>query len=118
MIFRIRRTSVWDPEVKPHEAAFRAFVPRYDIRTCTEEEYNDRIRKQTCHKDFSKPWREYGTEHTVDERGYIKRRLPDHEVWAVKIESLEELLAFAGNGELVISGSEPPSIEIYDDYRE
>lgn len=117
MIFEISRTSVWDEHTKPHEAAFKKAMPVYDLRTCTEDEYNARIRISSV-GEFNKPWREYGTEHTVNERGDIKRRVRDAEQWVIQIESLEELLQFAGKSEIIVSGGDAPYIEIYDDYRE
>lgn len=69
-------------------------------------------------------WLENGTNHRINEDGYITRDDGLKETWGIEINSLEELMAFKKEvGEdIVISTSyidkTTPVLEIYDDYRE
>ena len=111
MIFKIKRTSNFDSEKKPCENSFKHDFENWHIRTCSEEEYNKNFAK--CEGGL---WREKGTNHQITKDGFITRQEGMKSCWAIKIDSLDELVKFSDEeGKLVVSGD---SIEIYDDYRE
>jgi len=130
MNYRISRTSCWDDDIKPCDEAYMILVEHWDIRTCTEDYFNNVIGKTYREK----PWSERGTSHCritpshkVSKNGsWIARRLTDKEVWVIDINSLEDLNKFVLKyGRCVISrdnsnqvNSLYNTIEIYDDYRE
>ncbi len=124
MKFIIRRTSLYDDGVSPYPGAIQEQVPRYDIRTCTEEHFNQYIAGIVGRMTTPRlKWRDFGTEHTVLPNGHIKRRMPkDETVWTIELNSLEELISLEKEvGKLVISHDayiNMHSIEIYDTYRE
>jgi hypothetical protein len=116
--FQIVRTSVYGGQ-QPCRGAVKARHPRWDVRTCSAEEFD--------RKDLGAgtPWLGEGEEHRVLANGYIARRMGDVSGWVLGFGSVEELLAFAEeHGELVLSPAEYglpgnlPTLEIYDDYRE
>lgn len=114
MIFKVTRTSDRS-ENKPCDKAFISEFQDWDVRTCSEEEFNERFSKR-----YGK-WRDKGTNHCVDERGYIKRLNPPVKAWAIEIANLDELIDFVNEneGRVVVSvGDEYSEIEIYDSYRE
>lgn len=117
MEYIVCRTSLWLEDKKPCDEAYMTTKPSYQTRTCSEEEYNRRYAKQEGGK-----WRERGSEHSVTENGYIRRRIGDEHAWCVKIDTLDELNSFAEKyGDLVLTVhyfTGLPMIEIYDDYRE
>lgn len=123
MIFEISRTSEWSSETqKPCEEAFQMQVPKWHVRTCTEEEYDKRFAKSEGGK-----WREIGEQHHVTEDGFITRHEGTRPAWVVSLNTLEELVDFfKKHGNLILrkaydsdgDGSGLPAIEIYDDYRE
>lgn len=119
MEFEITRTSTWG-ETKPCEEAYRKKIIRIDERGFRNpEEYKERL-----HED----WFAEGFNHRiVDPHGYYETehiyREFDDEIWAIKINSLEELLELKEKyGDLVIENcfknKSINSIEIYDYYRE
>ena len=115
MKLEVKRTSIWGDE-KPCENATQAMVPHYDTRSCSESDYDNRVRILS-HGSDAKRWSEYGTEHTVKPNGHIIRRVEDKKVWVIDINSIDDLFNFVdANGDCVISKDR--SIEIYDDYRE
>lgn len=116
MVFKIRRTSLWNDD-KPHDLAFKCNFPQWDVRTTTEEDFNNRIRLFS-RGDGALPWKEYGRNHEVMPNGHIRRQLQDKEEWAIDIASLDDLLKLAEKNEIIVSMGEMPSVEIYDDYRE
>lgn len=110
MIFKISRTSSYYDETPPCDKAFKTTFPRFDIRTCSEEEYNETRREK---------WQERGKNHTVLSNGHISRQLEDIEGWGIEINSLEELLELSKKyGEIIVSCDAKNVLEIYDDYRE
>lgn len=116
MNYIIKRSSVWDEETPPCEKAYNIELLRWECRTVSEEEFD---RKFSASEGT---WRSKGSNHKVDERGYVLRSHPD-ETWVVDISSIEELIEFSREyGQLVFScehyAYDLPSIEIYDDYRE
>jgi len=116
MEYVIRRTSLWISDEKPCDEAYLAIKPSYQIITCSEEEYNRHAKREGV------KWRQRGSEHSITENGYIRRRMEDVQVWCVKIDTIDELNSFVKRyGDLVLSESNNtclPMIEIYDDYRE
>lgn len=117
MLFQVTRTSSWY-EDKPYDKCMQIKIAKVDKRTFrTPEEHDER-----CAKHSGK-WFDRGTNHRVED-GFIVRDLGLTDVWAIEINSLEELLAFKEEvkHELVIGTSyvdhKTPMIEIYDDYRE
>jgi hypothetical protein len=116
MEYVISRTSLWDDE-RPCDEAYLAFKPSYQISTYSEEEYDIRFAEQEGGK-----WREKGSEHSVTEDGCICRRMRDVQVWCVKIDTLDEMNAFAQKyGQIILKERNQTllrQIEIYDDYRE
>ncbi len=121
MKFAIRKTSHWGNGEMPYKTAVQEYVPQYDVRTCTEEYYNNNMpRMRGRETEPRQKWRDTGTEHTVLPNGHISRRMPqDRLIWTIEIESLEQLMALQNEvGSLVISYDNMPSIEIYDTYRE
>lgn len=119
MKFLIDKTSSWDREEAPHPAAFQGPLPslRTEVRTCrTIEEFDSRF------GDREGTWTSKGQNHRTCPDG-ICREVPQvGTAWYVEIETLADLLDFAGsNGDLVISNNPRvgcPELEIYDDYRE
>ena len=115
MEFIITRTSML--YAKPCDNAYEAKHPDYHIRTCTEEQFNERFSSREG------LWRSKGKDHCITEEGFIERREKDKKCWTIKIESMEELESLSKNyGPLVVDMNtykdESPTIEIYDDYRE
>lgn len=127
MKFIIRRTTHYE-ESAPIKGAFKMMVPYWHTRTCTEE-YFDKHFAPTEGK-----WRSKGKNHKKIKANYnhlskgtwISRQEEDREVWAIEINSLEELIAFEKKyGDIIISTYQDNEgdedilvIEIYDGYRE
>ena len=118
MKFVVYRTSSWNNEISPCEEARRDSIVRVETRTClSPEEFDKRFAKQEG------TWLSVGTNHRVNERGWIVRDREMIDVWSIEINSLEELADFVNKyGEIVIgfncNNQEYKYIEIYDDYRE
>lgn len=112
MKFKVERTSLFNDDKKPCDAAFKENYTRIDERVIDDPSKNI----------YTKDWYEHGTNHRV-ENGHIKRDFVD-EGWFIEIPSLAELVQFIeDNGGDVVIGKcfGNPSItkiEIYDDYRE
>lgn len=117
MKYLITRTSVWAPDA-PCTEAFLYPREHWELRTCSEEDFNRRFSKKEG------TWRSKGKNHKITEEGYITRQVDDVTEWVVEMNTLEELNAFADKyGKIIISpigevDDEFPEIEIYDDYRE
>ncbi len=125
MKFCIRRTSDgYEAGGRPCEGAVKDRAPRYDVRTCSEAEFNRRGLGDTWHGPHV-DWRDRGTEHAKVRGGGIKRRIEDQDAWSIEIATLDDLVTLAEReGELVVGRLEnrlnegPWAIEIYDAYRE
>ena len=77
MKFIISRASEYDDNISPHDDAKREFVESWHIRTCSEEYFDEKL-------SFREGlWRSKGKDHTVTEKGCIKRRESDIEVWII-----------------------------------
>lgn len=115
MLFEIVRTSVWD-DSKPYEKCFPIKLKHIDIRNFTSyEEY---------YKRTGKNWEDDGTNHHINEQGFIEREYDPIDSWGIRLDTLEDLLNFQKDvGEDIIirtsyTDNKTPCIEIYDDYRE
>lgn len=107
MIFLITRTSDWD--TKPCDEAFEMDYTRIDERIIDDPFII------SC--DPQRDWYGVGRNHRV-ENGHLKRDITSKR-WFVEFIDFGGLVAFTRKyGECIISPGEPPSIEIYDDYRE
>jgi len=110
MIYKVRKTSLYNDDTAPYEWAIKRFFPYWHTRTCTEEYFN---------KNFSTReglWRDNWNNHSITDKWYITRQEDDREYWSIEINTLEELEKFVKqNWEIVFNWEE---IEIYDDYRE
>lgn len=117
MKFIIKRTSIYGPDSAPCEGATLQPFPRWETRTINESGFNEKYGEREG------LWRSKGTEHTTTEQGYITRKREDEMLWAIEINTIEELIAFHEKyGRLVIEESwnndKFLQLEIYDDYRE
>lgn len=118
MIFQVTRTSMWDDD-KPWETCIPIKITDVETRACLTPEEFDRKFGECKGK-----WLENGTNHRVNERGYITRDVGFIDRWGIELNSLEELMKFKEDvgEELVLGVSyddyKTPTIEIYDDYRE
>lgn len=115
MIYTVSRTSLWGDE-KPCEEAVKRSFENWDIRACSEEQYD---REHDAHQ----AWRSDGKNHKITDEGYIARQFDDVVDWSVEINNLEELNSFiVKHGSVVISKNvfmcNVFDIEIYDDARE
>jgi len=112
MKFEISRTSACDE--KPCQEAHMISVPRWQTRTCTEEEFNERF---SYNEGL---WRSKGRKHkTVNDGKWISRREKNERAWGIEIGSLAEILTLSEKyGDLIFIGGDMPEIEIYDDHRE
>lgn len=112
MLYRIRRTSLWDEKTPPCKGAERRKCIRVDARTCKSAKEFDR---DVTSRFGDKPWRSEGRNHRVVKDG-IEREF-DYEDWFIEITDLVEFAR--KHGELVLGfRHRDPYIEIYDDYRE
>ena len=114
----IRRTSILG-DAKPCDEAKPAQATLQDWRTLKTL---DEARK---HKFLGEEWFKEGTNHR-EEKGMVVRDLPCQKVWAIEINSLDDLIALhLKYGDIIITGDGddeykeyPLQLEIYDDYRE
>ena len=121
MEFKISRTSLWKDK-KPCDNAYRKKIIRVDERGFKSfEEHDEKLPRD-------KKWLEVGFNHKIlpaNERvdhEHIYREFND-EVWAIEINTLEDLLDLKEKyGEIIVKTAyENDSInelEIYDDWRE
>jgi len=121
MEFEIRRTSMWGEE-KPCEEAYRKQIIRIDERCFkTFEEHNEKLPRD-------KKWLEEGFNHKIIPANkhcnhrHIYREFND-EIWCIKINSLEELLALQDKyGDIILTtcfkNDNIRELEIYDSWRE
>jgi hypothetical protein len=113
----ITRTSGWSK--KPCAGVKKEIFDHCEIRTCTEEYFNDKFSAREG------LWRSKGFNHTTCKDGeHIKRFHKDADSgYFMTITDLEDLLDFVDkHGQCVICGTDANGaqleIEIYDDYRE
>jgi hypothetical protein len=118
MVFEVIRTSTWSDK-KPCDNAIEINLTKVETRILgSPEEFDIRF------GGTEGKWLESGTNHRLDEEGYITRDMGTRKSWGIEINSLEELMEFKENinNEIIITKSsvdyKTPSIEIYDDYRE
>ena len=121
MEFKITRTSLWS-EDKPCNEAYIKKIIRIDERGFSSfEEHDEKLPRDT-------KWLEEGFNHKIVSankrctHNHIYREFND-EIWAIKIDTLEDLLKLTDKyGDLVITTAYENNniyeIEIYDDYRE
>ena len=121
MEFKISRTSL-SSDKKPCDEAYRKKIIRIDERGFESfEEHNTKL-------PSDKKWLAEGFNHKIVpankwcDHEHIYREFDD-EIWAIEINTLEELLEFKRKyGEIIIcTAFENPSInelEIYDSWRE
>lgn len=113
MEFEVERTSEFLSLHEPCEEAYEKEVIRFDIRTFGNfEEYDAK---------FKDNWTDRGVNHCVNKDGNIQREIKE-KTWFVRIDTLEELLAFKDKyGRLVIEDAwdreNVTKVEIYDGYR-
>lgn len=118
MKFIVSRTSIWNDEISPCEEAKRDTIVRVETRTLhTPEEFDKRFAQQEG------KWLSVGTNHRVDERGWITRDIGIIDVWTIEFNTLNELIEFCSKyGNVVIQdcmwNRAYKEIEIYDYYRE
>ena len=117
MLFEVRRTSMCKYE-KPYDNCIQIKLASVETRTLkTPEEFDAKFSKSEG------KWLEVGTNHRIDEEGFITRDI-EEDVYGIEINSLEELMDFFNkvNEEIVLRKSwidnRTPCLEIYDDYRE
>lgn len=116
MVFIVTRTShssLFDRNKPPVPEAFAG------MRTCTDRRTVDDPKKLPINRGTDGDWYERGTNHRIVD-GQIARDFAEP-CWLVRIGSLAELLDFCNrNGDVVLSTDEdePPTLEIYDSYRE
>jgi len=117
MKYIIERASIYGNSKAPCEEAFKAPHEIWHLRTCSEDVFNEKF----SHREGL--WRDKGRNHTVTDKGYIKRQEDDAMLWTVEFITLEELTSFIEKYEEVIisaksGNSISPRIIIYDDYVE
>jgi len=112
MKFVIERTSDHTNK-RPHKKAKLEKVACWDIRTCTEEYFNENHNENGL-------WRDSGKNHRIIKNGDIARRMKDKDAWTININTLKELKSFIDKEGSIILGFDYTgySLEIYDDYRE
>lgn len=116
MKFKISRTS-YSRDIKPCYDAYKMELPYYHIRTCTEDEFNERF------SNSEGLWRNNGTDHHITNEGHIIRQEQTETCWVIEFKSLKKLLEFSDQfGKIIIepnvTNRDLPTIEIYDSYRE
>lgn len=118
ILFEVKRTSNWNDEC-PYEKSTPIKLTRVETRTLkTPDEFDERFAKNEG------KWLEVGTNHRVNEQGFITRDREEKDTYGIEINSLEELMNFFNevNEEIVLRKSwidnKTPCLEIYDDYRE
>jgi hypothetical protein len=63
-------------------------TPHWDVRTCSEEHYDQRLAKRE-----GATWRSRGTNHSVLPNGYIRRQLGMRKETVLEVPTLEALQA-------------------------
>ena len=115
MLFEVRRTSSLTDEC-PYEKCIPIKLIRVETRTLkTPEEFDAKFSKNEG------KWLEVGSNHRVDEEGFITRDT-EEDTYGIEINSLEELMDFFNEvkEKIVLRKSyiddKTPCLEIYDDY--
>lgn len=118
MKFIVSRTSSWYRENSPCEDAKRDKIVRVETRSLKNpEDFDERFSR------VEGKWFSVGSNHRVNEHGYITRDREMMDVWSVEFNTLDELVEFCNKyGDVVIEdcmwNKAYKEIEIYDDYRE
>lgn len=118
MKFTIRRASAWDDETAPCEEAKRKSIVRVETRTClSPEEFDKKFAKREG------KWLSVGSNHRIEENGWISRDNGMVDIWSIEINTLNELMEFCKKyGDVVIGNNmwnkSYKEILIYDDYIE
>jgi hypothetical protein len=87
LILITNRESELDEGLKPHPKAFRSTRERWETRSCSEARFNEKFAAKEGE------WRSKGTEHKVEENGYISRRMEGIDAWRIEVDSLEHLFS-------------------------
>ena len=118
MLFEVTTTSCLNGK-SPYEKCVPIKLTITDTRMLkTPEEFD------TEHSDREGKWLEVGTNHRVNEQGFITRDKGEIDTYGIEINSIEELMNFFNdvNEEIVLRKSfidkKTPCLEIYDTYRE
>lgn len=130
MKFIIERTSDMygeDLENPPCEKAFKGTYTPVEYHAVSHpHELIGYRHRNSCAAESMAEWKSEGSNHRINDKGWIERDGEPKECWFVEIETLEELIELRGEvGEdLIITHKfEVPKedyrvLEIYDDYRE
>lgn len=116
MKFIVERTSRMDEE-KPCKEAYKEALTHIDIRTV-------KTLAEAQKERWYKRWFDNGINHRAEDGCVVCDAKEKRSVWVIKIDTLEQLIAFLEKyGELSISDDSrykeiPCYIEIYDAYRE
>jgi hypothetical protein len=109
MRFIIKKTSEAGSEGKPCEEAVVGMHTVTEYRSRNQTNWTQQLRLD---------WADIGRNHRDVGNNRVARE-QDRQVWFVEIQTLDVLLAFmAKYDELILKPGNPPTIEIYDDYRE
>ena len=118
ILFEVKRTSCWYDEC-PYEKCIPIKLTRVETRTLkTPEEFDAKFSKREG------KWLEVGSNHRVNEQGFITRDREEEDTYGIEINSLEELMSFFNEvkEKIVLQKSyidnKTPCLEIYDDYRD
>jgi len=113
MKYIIRRTSIWDPDVKPIDGAIKEQVHYFDFRASHIEDDKDSF----AWKQFNETCRDIVKVQNGNYRGIQKN--PTN-VWVLEINDLNKFVE--KNGEIILNAGYNEegymSVEIYDDWRE
>ena len=118
MRFVVRRASKWGDEDIDCKEAKHDNIVRVETRTLhSPEEFDAKFSNREG------KWLSVGTNHRVDENGWITRDIGMIDVWSVEIDTLDELMKFCNKyGSIVIGdymlNKAYKEILIYDDYIE
>ena len=118
ILFEVIRTSCCTDEC-PYEKCLPIKLTRVETRTLkTPEEFDAKF------SNSEGKWLEVGSNHRVNDKGFITRDREEKDTYGIEINSLEELMNFFNevNEEIVLQKSwiddKTPCLEIYDTYRE
>jgi len=113
--FIVTRTSIWSKDVQPCNEAKQIEVVRVDRRSAGDP------KEIPYYKGTSGWWYSRGSNHRVDQHGYICRDMGTELIWVVQLDTLDDLLAFTARyGPCIVKENLDGNfeLEIYDGYRE